>query len=394
MFKGIRWLLTAILLLLLSSRAPGQTDYRVAPVALQHGMWRFTPLYHVTPNGVRVDQLVGFALPDTTFGDNVVAVLYVWSDQDGWSCKAWPTTDRAAIVKDLKLTYSIPASDDELWELADPEALVAAVRAENKDFTKGFFSDDPLSAVLNTPATREVVVEWLKDAGAPVAVVDIDKPGDQLNLCRTFYLNWVKTSAESAVTRYLSEVAAGDPNAPPPGTTPPPGNPVPIVPNQTNDPCMFLPPDQGDVPALWLNNNCFSFWYYKPMTYNWTITCGAWGMFVKTATATITITLPVAPGFTFPPAVTETCYTRNCSAFQTAIISWYDWCTRSMGSYHVFRTLNYKEECCVSGLGGPPPPVPCTPAIKMFPPSPWTTTPPPGITPFPGDGYPGNSPRP
>ena len=80
-------------------------------------MWRFTPLYTVSSGQPDVDTLVGFAAPQTTYGQNVVAVMYTRvGTSTVWQCKAWETTDRAEIVKDLKITLGIPDSDDELWD--------------------------------------------------------------------------------------------------------------------------------------------------------------------------------------------------------------------------------------------------------------------------------------
>ena len=388
-------ILKLLLLVALSFAQPvfGQSEHRVSVVALQHGMWRFTPIYTVADGHAVVNALAGFAVPGTTIGQNVVAVMYTRDAGGAWQCKAWETTYREEVVKDLKLTWNTPDADDELWELPDSSALVAAVRAEHKDFKKGLFRDDPLSTVLNTPETRAVVLSWLKDAGLAVAVINIDKPGDTLNLCRDTFLSWVKQSAELVLDNYLLEVAKADPLAPAPGTTPAPGNPLPIVPNGVTNPCMFLPPDQGALPTNWLNNNCLSFWYYKPMTYASTLTCGAWGMFVYSGSVRVQVPIPLTPGYTFPPTVTSTCYTRNCVAYQNAIITWYDWCTHASGSFHVFRQINYVENCCISGLGGPPPPVPCTPKVEEKRPGDWGVPPPAGIAPFPGDTFPPTTPR-
>lgn len=319
----------------------------VSPATLKGQGWTFKPLVRTSSSSpARVVAIAAFADDSTTFGSNLAVVLYERvPGSNSWTSKTWEETDQAAIIKSIKAGHGIPDSDDRYWEVKSPVEITGAATttAEVVDFVKGLKADDPLAA-LPLDEDRDTVLQWLKDAGYPSAVVPFDKSTDPVNLCRDQELSAISAGVEyeAANPGQESEAFAAYELA------------------ASDEPC------RDDLP--WGNNACYRVWFWGAREVATSRVCGAWGWFVRTS------------GVGIPPyvamGIVETCYARNCTYVERATVMWINDCVtpKTTGVTYLYRTVGYTEECCVSGLGGPAPPVPCTPVPGDEDRSPWTPT--------------------
>lgn len=304
--------------------------------------------------------MVALRDPATIMGDNLSTVLYVRDGEPAlsWQSKSWDgDQDQAGIIKEIMAQYQIPDCENWLWDVrSDFEIASAVAKGDPETIEKGLLTSDPLSAQIPLGEIREIAVKFLSDIGYKAADVPIEKTGDESADCRNYALNRIAYGFETYLTfqgtdeqRELAGFAA----ATPPVTLPGDG------------------PSTCDIPGS--TSPCLQTWTWPAASYG-EVTCSGWTTSTSTTGGWIVTT-------------TQTCYARNCAQLQRATVMTQDNCVSPplVTVSYVYRAVTYIERCCVNGIGGTAPPVPCTPTKKDILPGDWT----PSIPPVPGD-TPGN----
>jgi hypothetical protein len=165
-------------LMFLISLSTAQAQNNVSSIVIEENGWFFKPLWRKDDSGLRVIGFVAFANPESLVGSNIVAVWYQRPalDDGAWTAKSWMATSLPAAIKSVKSALSIPDDQDKNWGL-DPSISLAVVGTlpPLKEYTKGFFAEDPVAIWINSSPNRDVIVQVLKDSGYPVADVPLEK---------------------------------------------------------------------------------------------------------------------------------------------------------------------------------------------------------------------------
>lgn len=352
--KRMAWAAFGIGTVIGSGLCFGETHH-ISDMSIREGDWILKPVYTLAADhsAARVDAVVALRDPSTIVGDNLSIVLFA-RDPDpalSWSSKAWSgTQDQAGIIKEIKGMYEVPDSEDWVWEVkTDLEIAAAVAKGAPEEVEKGLLTSDPYSTMIPLGSIRELAVKFLSDIGYKAADVPVEKTGDETTGCRDNALNRMALGVETYFTfqgtdeqRELAGYAAATPI---------------VLPGE---------PDRCDVPGN--TNACLQIWTWPAVAYGESF-CGPWAVLPHTTSGPIPITL-------------ETCYVRNCTQLQRSTVMVQNNCPLppTVSISYLYRTVGYTEGCCVLGMGGIPPPIPCTPNKQDLNPSPWTPT----IPPVPG----------
>ncbi|MFN7020867.1 MAG: hypothetical protein ACK4WH_06020 [Phycisphaerales bacterium] len=324
-----------------------QAAHHIGAIAYRLEQWQYKPVYTVTQDRslARVEAIVAFRDPVALTGNNISVVLYERqaAPSNSWTAKAWQTTDTATIIAELKALYHIPNCEDWLWEVKEDFQIQAAVAAGPPEYSdKGFLGSDPISTALPPGELRALLLDTLTIVGYKSAVPTIEDPTAAGTVCRDTQLGAFADSTEAflmaagddddRIAASFSALAAAPPIAP-------------------GEPCREEVPGNA--------NPCLLIHIYAPFDFGERV-CGGWA----------TIPWPNAN------VQIKTCFVRNCAQLQRSTVLVTKRCvtpwTKTVG--YLYRAVTYTEGCCVWGIAGPPPPLPCLAELDDILPRPWQPT--------------------
>ncbi len=166
----------------------GQTPSAVvSTMSMTVGDWTVKPVYKFAETGPRVVGMLVFETPAAEAGSNLLAVWYERPADDcsPWVSRTWLGGKPWDAVVSLKAALGIPDIQDVCWEIEQ----ATNIGAEEKNYTQGFASDDPIGELVNQLSNRDEVVVFLKSAGYPVADIPFDKG------IETFSQVWLRNAA-------------------------------------------------------------------------------------------------------------------------------------------------------------------------------------------------------
>lgn len=326
--------------------------HHISDMSIRDGDWIYRPVFTLAQDhaAARVDAIVAFRDPNTITGDNLSTILFARDAAPAlsWNTKGWSgSQDQASIIKSIKTDYQILDCEDWIWDIKSDLEIQQAVSAGGSEpVEKGLLTSDPLSNVIPLGSIRELAVQLLSGIGYKAADVPIEQTGDPSTIRRDYTLNRMSRGIETYMTspgtdeqRELAGFAAYTAPITPPGDAPDPS----IVPGYSN-PCQQT-------------------WTWPAISYGESY-CGDW------TTHEIGITEP-------GNVPLRTCYVRNCQQLQRSTVMTQNNCATppTVTVSYLYRTVGYTEGCCVEGMGGSPPPIPCTPRKEdIDTPTPWIPT--------------------
>jgi hypothetical protein len=323
----------------------------VAKATVGVGGWSFNTIISDDPAIMCPLVFVAFAPLNEAVGENVIAVRYDpdASSPSGWSSKAWESDSPASIIKQLKIEFSLPDTEDDRWAIATELIEAATPAAPAQEFDKGLFVNDPLYPVASVVQSDQLI-QALKDTGYAAAIVPFDKYDATTDCLVPYVLAGVASAAReyevSGSTAFAAAAFAGNRD-----------NIIDRI-GQCIEWCLdfVTPPDDEDYEACDLVVRGAPVLVGAP-------NCGGVGTAVVTTPGT-----PAGPGGVpaATPASTQTCFSQTCFTPATRTVTYTNSCTGASTTYTENVTQVTRFECCVSGTAtlGPGGVPPCTLALR------------------------------
>lgn len=185
---------------------------------VEMGDWRYTPILDTNRSGQPVSGFLGLLNPAVSVGGNITAIWYSRDAAGAWTSKAWIAEDEWKVIESIKAASGISSVYDSNWAAWGPKSLSATPSGQTAAlYEKGFLVGDPVGDIARQSEQFNDVVEFLKDAGYPTAVVKFEK--ENLEQCEPNYvLNWMSSVAtvtesnvktEASVSNAMSALACG-----------------------------------------------------------------------------------------------------------------------------------------------------------------------------------------
>lgn len=185
---------------------------------VEMGDWRYTPILDTNRAGQPVSGFLGLLSPAVSVGGNITAIWYSRDAAGAWTSKAWIAEDEWKVIESIKAASGISSVYDSNWAAWGPKSLSATPSGQTAAlYEKGFLVGDPVGDFARQSEQFNDVVEFLKDAGYPTAVVKFEK--ENLEQCEPNYvLNWMSSVAtvtesnvktEASVSSAMSALACG-----------------------------------------------------------------------------------------------------------------------------------------------------------------------------------------
>jgi hypothetical protein len=330
-------------------------EYFLSSVVIKQGEWNYRAIVDADTNPRRVVAVVALLDPAARIGDNIPGVLYTRNDQGGaglaWNATTW-LGDLSSFIRAVKVQYQLSDSQDAEWGLVPAGDIGTpgppAETIDSVEMDRGLLAEDPLVDALMDNPERQSIITWLKPLGYRTGLTPLEA-GEKV------YRNASLESISAGIESYeatKSEQASFDAFNAKQRDIPDPTRPI-----------------LDDFP----DTTCYIVWSYPAVGVDGAHTCGTW----NTSTGSCeglggSLNLWV---FTISWEATCTCYARTCTGTQRSTVMWLNVCRRprSTGWFYVYRNARWIERCCIRGVGGNPPPLPCVPAPAYD-----------GVTPVPG----------
>lgn len=273
--------LFAVAIAAVSSAASAQ-DYHPSTLGVGIGNWELKPILSRVDGVDSVASILALAKPGTTFGDNLVGVLYTRGTTAGsWTSSAWQTCDSAAIIRKLKSSYGISDDEDPLWGVdpsIDLQSGVIAVSPE--EYASGLLTSNLLYSFVASSTTQAQLVSALKMVGYQAADPTFEKA--DFGCLSGIFLDQVSAVAEQAsanmdLTSNQAFAELTKPNQTCSGAT---SGTMPVSTVIIDNPTRWSLPGYtpGGVAGCWgFPSTTGNSYYTRTTTESRSRTCGSWG---------------------------------------------------------------------------------------------------------------------
>ncbi|MBX9737787.1 MAG: hypothetical protein K2X32_12765 [Phycisphaerales bacterium] len=323
--------------------------FRVSPVSIREGNWTYRAIYQSDAEPNRVRAIVAIADPDTVIGNSINVVCYDRSDEVqenpllvSWTSRAWSAANVGDVLTRIRANLDWPEEDDGLWELPTVGSG-GQVIADGRPFDKGLYLDDPFYAALVGTPSGDDIVAWLAEIGYPAAKLPTERVSEADSASKYIELNAISSGIELYI-RTGDELDSF------------------LLAKTLREPSGYNVPYY--IPAA---AQCFRKWTYATKVLAGATSCSAWTTSPNIITIGEIVTLSTT---------SSTCYAQTCVEWQSRYVLWTNVCTNATGYYYEYQWSSYRMQCCVSGIGAPPPPLPCVPTRTEIDDSGWKITPP------------------
>lgn len=134
------------------------------------GNWNLKPIVFERESEITIPHILALAVPGTTSGGNLVAILYTQENNGSWSAQSWESDDQPAIIAFLKLQYNISDEYDLLWGMdPDNDLQVVTTVGPPKEYADGMLTENELYALVSQLDDRAAVIDLLYSIGYAVA---------------------------------------------------------------------------------------------------------------------------------------------------------------------------------------------------------------------------------